>query len=159
MDEINIYLGYSDHDRNYAEALQTCIRSLIRNHKGLRIWDSHAGAGVDRREHAIQNIEELNKADIIIFLLSVDFMADDDLYEEVKKAIKLYNTNEVRIIQILLRACFWNNPPWNNFQILPSEKMPIADLDYWKDSEVAWANVIENLGPIIAEIKESRNPN
>ncbi|MCJ7465075.1 MAG: toll/interleukin-1 receptor domain-containing protein, partial [Maribacter sp.] len=151
---------YSEQDRDSAEALQRFIKPLIRNHKGLRIWDRHATmlAGMERSKHEIQNSKELSKADIIIFLLSAVFISDDHLWEDVKKAIKLFEENEARIVPILLRTCLWNYPPWNNFQILPSEKMPIADLDYWKDSEVAWNNVIENLGSIIAEIKESRNP-
>ena len=60
--------------------------------------------------------EELNTSDIIIFMLSSDFLDSYYCYDiEMKKAIEREKRGECKIIPVIVRACMWDETPLKIF--------------------------------------------
>jgi hypothetical protein len=70
-------------------------------------------------------MEHLNCAQIILLLISDDFMASDFCYSiEMTSAIDRHDANQARVIPIILRPVDWTGAPFEKIQALP----PVASL-------------------------------
>jgi hypothetical protein len=77
----------------------------------------------------------LNDADIILFLISADFLASDYCYEvEMKSALARHRAEETCVIPIIIRPVDWSNAPLATVQALPRETKPVAR---WEDGDEA----------------------
>ena len=53
----------------------------------------------------------LDAADVILLLISPDFIASDYCYErEMKRAMERHRKSEARVIPVILRPCDWKGP-------------------------------------------------
>jgi hypothetical protein len=97
---VNIFVCYAQEDEALLNKLKAHLSPLER--LGLiDIWyDRDIGAGTDW-ERAID--QHLNAAEMILLLVSPDFMNSDYCYGvEMKKAIERHNRGEARVIPIIL---------------------------------------------------------
>ena len=96
--------------------------------------------------------DKLNSADIVLLLLSPDFLASDYCYEiEMKKAIKLHSKNQLQIVPVMLRPCDWKNSPFSKFLGLPTDMTPVLD-ESWYTMDEAFSNVTEGLKVLVQEL-------
>ena len=96
----------------YAREDQVILRQLLAHLKPLQrqglitIWsdlDINVGA---EWEQAIN--EHLNTAQIILLLVSPDFLASDYAYsKEMKRAMERHENREAYVIPIILRPAYW----------------------------------------------------
>src|SRR5260221_459846 len=96
---ISILFCYADEDEPLLKKLQMQLKPLQR--KGLiNIWhDRDISAGTEW-ERAIS--EQLNTAQIILLLISPDFIASDYCYStEMKRAIERHKRKEARVIHMV----------------------------------------------------------
>ena len=83
------------------------------------------------------------RPDIIIFLLSSDFLADIPLgVEVVSQALLRRIRGEVEVVPVLIRPVAWEWTHFVNLQVLPDDGKPIST---WSDPDAAWANVARGL--------------
>ncbi|MEM7794112.1 MAG: TIR domain-containing protein [Cyanobacteria bacterium P01_C01_bin.118] len=81
----------------------------------------------------------LKRADIILLLISADFIASDYCYEiELQQAMERHQAGEARVIPIILRPADWQNTPFSELQAFPTNAKPITS---WSDRDEAWLNV------------------
>src|SRR5437016_5278541 len=81
----------------------------------------------------------LNSAEIILLLVSSDFLASNYCYDiEVKRAIERHEAGEARVIPIILRPCDWQTAPFGKVQVLPKDAKPVTR---WEDRDEAFLNV------------------
>ena len=72
----------------------------------------------------------ISKADIILLLVSADFLASD--YIEMRRALERHQRGEARIIPVILRPCDWQKAPFGRLVATPTDGKPItkfSDLD------------------------------
>jgi small GTP-binding protein len=90
--------------------------------------------------------QELEKADIVVCLVSPDFLASDYCYErEMKRALALHDEEKLIVIPVILRHSSWHLSPLAALQALPANSQPVAS---WPDHDAAWLDVakaIENI--------------
>jgi len=84
----------------------------------LTIWTDHClTAGEEWKGQIDENLEG---ADIIIFLISADFIYSDYCWDiELKRALQCHKSGKARIIPIIVRSCLWQNSPIGTLQALP----------------------------------------
>lgn len=144
MNKSKIFISYSHKDREYVYELSTYLKGLIRN--GLiETWsDSTIMPGSDW-DSEIKS--QLTEADIIILLVSSDFIASDYIHNvELKKAIVRHNNGEAIIIPVIIRPCDFSNLEIGKLQALPTGGKPISK---WDDKDEAWLDVLNGIKKVI----------
>jgi len=147
MSKPKLFVSYSRKDLAYLNEFKIHLAGLRRKNQ-IEVWtDQEIDPGKAWEKHLR---EQLGSADIIIFLVSPDFIASNYIYDvEIKKAIERYDNNEVTIIPIILRPCDFSSIPLNQFQALPENTKPISK---WEDRDEAWLDVINGLKRTINKI-------
>ena len=70
----------------------------------------------------------LNAADIILLLVSVDFLASDYCYDiEMARAMERHTDGTARVIPVILRPCDWHGVPFGNLMATPPDGKPVVD--------------------------------
>ena len=76
---------------------------------------------------------ELERADLILLLVSPDFLASDYCYErEMHRAMERHAAGEAKVLPVILRPCDWHDAPFGRLLATPTDGKPItrfADLD------------------------------
>jgi len=81
----------------------------------------------------------LERARIILLLISSDFIASDYCWEiEVKRALERHEMAAATVIPVLLRSCDWQGTAFGKLQGLPKDMKPI---NAWADRDAAWTEV------------------
>lgn len=94
--------------------------------------------------------EHLESANIILLLISSDFLASDYCYDqEMKRAMEHHAQRKACVIPIILRNCDWRDAPFGKLQALPKDGKPI---NTWNDIDDAFTDVVEGLKRTIAGI-------
>jgi internalin A len=77
------------------------------------------GPGAEWKESIDENLE---RADIILLLVSADFISSDYRYEvEMEAAIKRHHDGKATVLPIIVRDVAWTKAPSAKFQGLPKE--------------------------------------
>jgi hypothetical protein len=91
----------------------------------------------------------LTQAEIILFLVSPDFLASNYIHEiEMRTALRREAESVVRIVPIILRPCAWNSTPLARFQVLPRDGKPVTT---YNSRDTAWLHVSEEILAVIRE--------
>ena len=152
---LKVFCCYAREDEEMLKSLMKHLTPLQRQGQ-IAIWsDTHINAGTEWEKELHQYLES---ADIILLLISPDFMNSDYCYSiEMRRAIERNNQGSARVIPILLRATFWHNAPFAKLQILPKDARPVRDKS-WFDIDEAFNDVTERLNQIVSELHSRIQP-
>src|SRR5947209_3702140 len=112
---VKIFFCYAHEDENLLNKLKTHLKPLQR--QGLiDVWyDRDISAGT---EWEWEINEQLRNAQLILLLVSPDFMNSDYCYgSEMKRAMERHEAGDARIIPILLRPVYWQEAPFSKLQV------------------------------------------
>jgi len=119
--------------------------SLSKRQGLLTLWYSHLVSPGTNKQQVIDT--HLETADVILLLVSADFLASDYCYGiEMKRALERHQRGEAQVIPILIRQVDWKHAPFAHLRVLPTNAKPLA---LWTDRDVALAEVSENLRRVI----------
>jgi hypothetical protein len=142
-----IFLSYSHHDEKLCERFLVYLRQLERQ-GFIQPWHDRCITAGTEWAGAID--DSLNGADIIIFLVSADFLASDYCNDvEMTLALKRSRTGGARLLPVILKPCDWKTSPLAGFQVLPKDGKPIVD---WKTSDHGFDNAVKGLRRLIVEL-------
>lgn len=147
---VEIFCCYAHEDKALLRQLKVRLKPLQRQ-RLIEVWhDCDVSAGSEW-EHEIG--KHLNEAQIILLLISPDFMASDYCYSvEMKRALERHDNGEARVIPIILRPVNWKNTPLSRLQALPNEKKPITT---WRNRDTAFVNILEGINYAIENMSIS----
>ncbi|MDT5060674.1 MAG: hypothetical protein QOH63_1133 [Acidobacteriota bacterium] len=95
--------------------------------------------------------EHLNSADIILLLVSSDFLASKYCYDiEVIRAMERHDAGETRVIPIILRPCDWQTAPFGKVQGLPKDAKPVTR---WDDKDEAFLDIARGIRRAVEDIR------
>lgn len=147
---LKIFISYSHKDEDLKNELEKHLAGLKRE-KLIESW--HFRMIMPGTEWGKEIDEHLEKAHIILLLISPDFMASDYCYDiEVKRALERHEAGEARVIPIILRPTDWETTPFNRLQALPKDAKPI---DTWQNINEAFLNVVKEMRKVIGLLKRS----
>ena len=97
--------------------------------------------------------DELCRADMILLLISADFIASKYCYEtEMKEALSRHHRGEAKVIPIILRPCDWEELPFNKLKALPRDGKAIAKYPNRDDAFVEIAKGLRDIAkPLLAK--------
>lgn len=137
-----VFISYSHEDEKLLKRLEVYLNVLERQ-KIITVW--HGGKippGVDWQQ---QIFRHLNSAEIILLLVSADFIASDYCFGvEFKRAMARYERATFPLIPVILRPSNWRDTRLVELNALPRGAEPVVN----------WTNIDEAFVSVIDEIKE-----
>ncbi len=143
-----VFISYSHKDQLFRDELEKHLSTLKRN--GLiDFWTDRDITPGQEWDREIKH--ELEEANLILFLISSDFLSSDYCYDiEVKRAMERNEAKEAIVVPIILRQCDWQNTPFSKLQALPADAKPIKN---WSDSDNAYFDVVKGIKKLLEKQK------
>ncbi|RMP83707.1 TIR domain-containing protein [Pseudomonas syringae] len=120
----NVFFSYCHADEGLRDQLEKQL-SMLKRQGVIETWH-------DRRINAGQEIdaaidEHINTDEIILLLVSPDFIASDYCYNvEMTRAMERHDAKQAIVIPVILRACDWHYAPFGKLLGTPSDGKPVA---------------------------------
>jgi tetratricopeptide (TPR) repeat protein len=147
---IKVFLSYSRCDIQMADMLIKHLSALL--HRGLiSVWHYRDIAPGQIWEEEIESAIE--EADIILLLISCDFLASDYCYTEISKSLIRMQEEKIHVIPIIVRACDYNSSLLDRLSVLPKDGKPIAARE---DQHNAFFEVVKGIEKICEDLRRSR---
>jgi hypothetical protein len=142
---VEIFCCYAREDLPLFHYLEKHLAALRR--EGLAtLWaDIYIPAGTSW-EGTIHH--HLDTAQIVLLLISPDFLNSDACFHEMGRALMREQHGEARVIPILLRPVDWEKTPFRKLQMLPQEARPIESA-HWLNRDEALAEVTRGIRRVI----------
>ncbi|GAB4519780.1 MAG: hypothetical protein Tsb0020_38350 [Haliangiales bacterium] len=140
-----LFYSYAHADEDRRDRLELHL-SLLQRQGVIAPWhDRRVAPGSDRRADIDEHLE---RADIILLLISADFLASDYCWgRETQRAMARHAAGEARVVPIILRACDWHSAPFGDLQALPKDTLPVSR---WSDEDDAWADIATAIRGLVA---------
>ena len=150
-DALNIFYIYSRKDEVLRDELETHLK-LLQRQGFINQWsDRQIKAGSDWNKEIDRNLEE---ADIILLLISADFIASDYAYDiEMERALERHMAGEAKVVPVILRDVGWKSAPFGELEVLPKGGNPVTK---WDDRDTVWRCVEEGIREVVRAIIQSR---
>ncbi|CAN7665087.1 toll/interleukin-1 receptor domain-containing protein [Aminobacter sp. LjRoot7] len=136
----SVFFSYSHADETLRDELEKQL-SMLKRQGLIETWhDRRIGAG-EEIDKAID--ERINRDDIILLLVSPDFLASNYCYDiEMKRALERHAAGEAIVIPVILRPCDWHPAPFGKLNATPPDGKPITK---WADRDEAFLEVAKAL--------------
>lgn len=141
----SLFFSYSHVDEQLRDRLEVHLAQLKR--------DGLIDAWHDRRILAGSNLddsisEQLEAADIVLLLVSSDFINSDYCYSrEMARALERHARKEAHVIPVILRACDWKSSPIGKLLAVPTDARAVT----------SWPNQDEALTDVVKAIRKVAN--
>src|SRR6266850_3561292 len=121
---IKLFLSYCHRDEKHRERLGIHLASLKQQGRIAEWHDRKIVAGQDWAEQINDN---LLTADIILLLITADFIASDYCYSrELQVALEREKRSEAVVIPIVVKPCDWKGAPFGYLQALPRDARAVT---------------------------------
>lgn len=139
-----VFISYARKDREHCEALEAHLAQL-RRMGIIATWTDQAIVPGQEREPAIR--AAAREADLLVFLVTPDFLASDAIDEvEVKVALERHAAGSASILPVLVRPADLELSPLSRFEALPPGGKPITK---WPDRDEAWLEVAHGIRRVV----------
>lgn len=135
-----LFFSYSHKDEALRDQLQTQL-SMLKRQGVIDTWH-------DRRIVAGENLDQaisthVENDDIILLLVSPDFLASDYCYEvEMTRAMERHASRDAVVIPVILRPCDWHAAPFGKLMATPTDGRPVTQ---WPDRDEAFLDVVRSV--------------
>jgi len=152
-----VFLSYSHTDSNLLNRLRMHL-SPLRRMKNVESWSDQELLPGDQWDELIK--DNLGRADIIILLLTADFIASDYIWNvELKEALKKSAAKKVRLIPILLQPLDYGalrlddqlKVLLDNEMIPKNDSQKLVPVTLWQNQEEAFAKIAARVRTAIEE--------
>ncbi len=149
MTSIDMFISYAPEDESLRQKLYTSLKAL--RSTNFTFWSSRDLIAGQESSHQINT--HLNNAQIILILVSPDYLSSDDLYEhQLLPAMERAKNKQARVIPILLRPCNWEKSPLGKFSPLPPDHKPVTR---WQHLDSAWENITDGITAVVDNLLAS----
>lgn len=147
---IRIFYSYSQIDQPLMMELDEKLSDLRGAGAIETFWDQQINVG---SEWHSEIVGKLNSADIILLMISADFLKSDYCQQvEMPAALEMHSYGLNFIIPVILRKCEWQKTIFGTLQAIPRNCKPVAD---WNERDEAWKDIIQNINEKIEKIRRS----
>src|ERR1019366_5817624 len=121
---VEIFYSYAHEDEKLRKELDKHLFNMKRQGLITDWYDREVNAGLERK-HEIDL--HLNRAQLILLLISPDFMASDYCYGvELERAMERHKAGEARVIPIILKPVDWQDASFHELQVLPKNAKAVT---------------------------------
>jgi hypothetical protein len=138
-----LFFAYSHADEALRDRLEKAL-AVLKRQGIIESWhDRRITPGADFSSTIDTHI---NEADVILLLVSQDFLASDYCYEiEVRRAMERQRRGEAHVVPVILRPSQWEDSPFGHLQALPTDGKAVTKYADQDDAFLDIANGIKRL--------------
>ena len=141
--KLKIFISYAHEDEAMKNDLDKHLISLKRSDK-IDVWQDRMLMAGTEWDSTIK--KELEDADIILLLISVDFIGSQYIWDkELKTALQKHENGTARIIPVILRECDWKDMPFAKLQALPTGAEPVSR---FPDKDQAYTSIAKEIARV-----------
>lgn len=136
----NVFFSYCHADEALRDQLEKQL-AMLKRQGVIETWH-------DRRISAGQEVDaaiddHINGDEIILLLVSPDFIASDYCYNiEMARAMERHNAKDAIVIPVILRPCDWHHAPFGKLLGTPQDGKPVT---LWPDRDEAFLQVAKEV--------------
>jgi internalin A len=148
MNTLSLFISYSHKDATFLDQLRGALVPYERKDE-LKVWaDPLVEPGQAWESEILGNLE---RADLVILLLSNDFMRSYYCMDkELKRAVERHERGECELVPVVVRACRFEKLELGRIQaILPGGK----SVKQYTDRDRAWLEVTKQIDRVIARVR------
>ncbi|MDQ3205851.1 MAG: toll/interleukin-1 receptor domain-containing protein [Pseudomonadota bacterium] len=135
-----LFFSYSHKDEALRDRLEVHLSALKRE-GAISTWHDRRITAGDALGQRID--EQLERADIILLLVSPDFLASDYCNDvEMQRALARHAEGRARVVPVILRPCDWQQTPFAHLLAAPTDGKPITR---WPDEDEAFLDVVRQI--------------
>ena len=148
-----VFFSYSHADEDLRDQLEKQL-AMLKRQGVIETWhDRRIGAGQELGQVIDDHI---NTDDIILLLVSQDFISSDYCYNiEMKRALERHEAGEAIVIPVILRACEWTYAPFGKLMATPTDGKPVTQ---WPDRDEAFLRVARAVRDAAGRLSGSKAP-
>lgn len=147
-----IFFSYSHKDDAIRNELEKHL-SILKRQNLIETWhDRRILAGQDLEKEIDQNLMD---SDLILFLVSPDFLASDYCYsKEMQKTLERQKKGLCWVIPIILDHCDWHHTPLKNLRACPHDGKPVSE---YPNQNKAFNEIVQDIRNVIEMINKTKN--
>jgi TIR domain len=131
-----LFLSYSHKDEVLRDQMETQL-TMLKRQGVISVWHDRRLIAGDHVDEGIS--KQLEAADIILLLVSPDFLASEYCYSvEMTRALERNAAGEARVIPVILRPCEWQHAPFGKLLAAPKDGEPVTK---WADPDEAFLDI------------------
>ena len=146
---IELFYSYAQADEKLRQKLEKHLNHLVQQHQIMPWHQQKILPGTNR----VQEIDaHLSTAQIILLLVSSDFLASDYCYsQQMQRALERHHTQQATVIPILLRPVDWQGTLFAELEPLPSNHKPITS---WSNQDEALLDIALGIRRAVDALKK-----
>lgn len=145
-----LFFSYSHFDEVLRDQLETHLSGLRRQGIISSWHDRRITTGTELGEAIDSHIDT---ADVILLLISPDFIGSDYCYErEMDRALERHRKGQARVIPVILRPCDWHALPFGKLLAAPKDGRPIT---MWPNIDEAFLDVVTAIKAALKEMGQT----
>lgn len=149
---ISLVFSYSHVDEELRNELEKHLSPLKRMGK-ITTWHDRRIEPGQEFEHQIDHY--FSEADIILLLISSDFIASDYCYQvEMTNAMERHKRGEVVVIPVILRECAWHQLPFGSIMAATIDGKPITK---FASHDEGYVQVVDAVSRAIASMEAKKS--
>lgn len=139
-----LFFSYSHADEALRDRLEVHL-SLMKIQGLIETWhDRGITAGSNFSEAIDENLESAN---VILLLVSADFLASRYCYSvEMKRALERHEERAARVIPVILEPCDWHTAPFGKLLAVPKDGKAVTT---WANQAEAWTDVVRQIRKVV----------
>ena len=142
----SVFFSYSHDDEPHRDQPEKHL-ALLKRQGLIQAWhDRRISAGNDFADAIDQ---ELERAEIVLLLVSSSFLASDYCYSrEMERAMERQEAGLARVIPVIVRQCDWHTAPFGRLNAIPRDGKAVST---WANHDEAYAEVARQIRAIVQQ--------
>ena len=145
-----VFIAYAPPDQRFLKSLEAHLAPLEQD-GSLKIGHAHKVSPGSEWERDIS--EQLEAADLILPLLSADFLAAPaQRGYDVQQIIRLGQSEQTTVAPVIVRACDWEHSVFGQLKPLPDHGRPI---EQWRSKDEAFASIARAVRDLVDQWRQT----
>lgn len=140
-----LYNEASAQDAKLCHELENWIYGLYRDERQTTRWHRVLPGG----ELRLERLRHMQQADVVLILMSPDFLSDDDCHQRAIEALALRARGTVVIPIVARPVPAFSGIPITELQILPRNGVPVSR---WRKREDAWEHICNEMHILLEQV-------
>lgn len=149
--KVLVFVSADPEDKPLVDKLEKHLATLSRQgvielrHRGKVPVAANMRAWVD---------EQLDAAEMVVLMLSPDFIGSEDVYQDLERAMRLRDEKRTCVVPVLARTVELKGTPVDALVKLPRSGKPIGSTT----NDATYAEIVSELGAMITDLRQRPKP-
>ncbi|HEY4389503.1 MAG TPA: toll/interleukin-1 receptor domain-containing protein [Ktedonobacteraceae bacterium] len=146
--KLEVFILFAKEDRDLFLELKKHL-AILEMQGLINVWDEDQIIGGIARKQEIEF--HLQKAALILLLVSAYFMASHEYYALAKQALQTHTPPEKYVVPVLLHDVEWEHSDFGHLTPLPTNRKPVSN---WPNLHAAFLDVAKGVRTIVEAYKQ-----